>query len=555
LSGSINVLEWEENSTQGWSYDRVAQYFERIVFELDRVPNFAEPRFKEIGEKIEERRTEIIHRQSATLRQLHGLGAGTSFTLRLRTDGNRLRLFVIARVPARIDTLEHWVERIESMFPKEYSFSFVSSQEKPELWKKAVDLSWARFVDEVIKPEEVYRSPIPEAFPYFYCIPSWQSQNQNSMESVCRSLLNYRAEAAIDIVLTPTTLKEDERGWLGYFTKEMRDAFSGKKVLDKQGRLVSQFEPIQELKAPLENNEEQLKRYTPHNFLFLYSFRIISSEDPTILTQSFTSACTRSNPQILHFSSHSENFTDQVNAATNLHLAANCHTRFWSTHQLLPWRAQRFHRLADIDEISSFWRIPIPAQAGFPGFPLDVGYHYLDEDAEGTKAHFIQLGKFTDESTGTRPPAIFDREGLNRHGLVVGVPGSGKTTAMFSILHQLWVTRGECKRIPFIVMEPAKTEYRALKTLEGFQDDLLVFSLGDERISPFRFNPFEVPTGTPLESHISRLNACFVGAFNLFDPLPLLLDKAIRETYEESGWFDDSLGGDFGPTTPTLTDL
>ena len=82
-----------------------------------------------------------------------------------------------------------------------------------------------------------------------------------------------------------------------------------------------------------------------------------------------------------------------------------------------------------------------------------------------------------------------------------------------------------------------------------------MFTVGDERISPFRFNPFEVPTGTPLESHIARLNACFTGAFNLFDPLPLLLDAAVRETYENKKWLDDSIGGEPGLEPPTLGDL
>ena len=42
----------------------------------------------------------------------------------------------------------------------------------------------------------------------------------------------------------------------------------------------------------------------------------------------------------------------------------------------------------------------------------------------------------------------------------------------------------------------------------------------------FRFNPFEVPNGIP-EYHISRLNACFAGAFNLFDPLPLFVGQGL----------------------------
>lgn len=111
------------------------------------------------------------------------------------------------------------------------------------------------------------------------------------------------------------------------------------------------------------------------------------------------------------------------------------------------------------------------------------------------------------------------------------------------------------RKYPFIVLEPAKTEYRALKLLPALKDDLLVFTLGDESVSPFRFNPMEVLPGIKIENHISRLQACFVGAFNLFDPLPIFLEQAIRRTYLEKGWYDDSCGGEEGLETPTLTDL
>ena len=91
-------------------------------------------------------------------------------------------------------------------------------------------------------------------------------------------------------------------------------------------------------------------------------------------------------------------------------------------------------------------------------------------------------------------------------GLTGGI-GSGKSTAVLNILIQLYEND-----IPFIVFEPAKTEYRLLKTLkelkdgpvnskgERLGDELRVYTLGQETISPFRFNPFEFPEeGISLE--------------------------------------------------------
>jgi hypothetical protein len=67
---------------------------------------------------------------------------------------------------------------------------------------------------------------------------------------------------------------------------------------------------------------------------------------------------------------------------------------------------------------------------------------------------------------------------------------------------------------------------------------MLVFTLGDERTSPFRFNPFEVPLGIPVESHISRLGMVQKTA---------KLDLHFWSQTEESkalGWQGDA--GEFG---------
>ena len=77
----------------------------------------------------------------------------------------------------------------------------------------------------------------------------------------------------------------------------------------------------------------------------------------------------------------------------------------------------------------------------------------------------IWLGNFAEDGSFTQKPAKIGLKDLTKHCLIVGMPGSGKTTLCFSILRQLW----ETYEIPFIVLEPAKTEYRGLKELPRFQ--------------------------------------------------------------------------------------
>jgi hypothetical protein len=89
-----------------------------------------------------------------------------------------------------------------------------------------------------------------------------------------------------------------------------------------------------------------------------------------------------------------------------------------------------------------------------------------------------------------------------------------------------------------------------------FRDDLLVFTVGQEMVSPFRFNPFAVPAGVDVATHLSTLATCFSGAFDLWGPLPMILDQAMREIYAARGWSEFSTGDeDPAREPPTLEDL
>ena len=89
---------------------------------------------------------------------------------------------------------------------------------------------------------------------------------------------------------------------------------------------------------------------------------------------------------------------------------------------------------------------------------------------------------------------------MTKHTFIAGVTGSGKTTTCHKLL------REAC--IPFLVIEPAKTEYRTLIQSKYF-GNCVVFTIGDETTAPFRFNPFELVSGENISSHIDMLKAAF----------------------------------------------
>lgn len=115
---------------------------------------------------------------------------------------------------------------------------------------------------------------------------------------------------------------------------------------------------------------------------------------------------------------------------------------------------------------------------------------------------------------------------LNRHVLVAGVTGSGKTTTCQTLLLR--------SNLPFLVIEPAKTEYRALLSA-GMDNNLQIFTLGSEA-SPFRMNPFELVQGENFTAHVDMLTASFTSAFPMEAAMPQILEESIYKCYENYGW-------------------
>lgn len=169
----------------------------------------------------------------------------------------------------------------------------------------------------------------------------------------------------------------------------------------------------------------------------------------------------------------------------------------------------------------------------------------------------VQLGHVVLRGTETETNYAVNLDNLKRHIFVAGVTGAGKTNTIFGILKQALKAD-----VPFLVVEPAKTEYRAMLNDPAVGNKLRVFTLGDEMVSPFRLNPFEVPEGTPVAVHVDLLRSVFSISFGMWTPLPQILEQCLHGVYEDCGWdlttntnprVDD--GADVSMAFPTLTDL
>jgi hypothetical protein len=194
------------------------------------------------------------------------------------------------------------------------------------------------------------------------------------------------------------------------------------------------------------------------------------------------------------------------------------------------------------------FRFPVSVKGGVPG----VVVRQAPPDFEpGPRPPQPPPGEIHLGSFGRGGAASVPVNDLTRHALVTGFTGSGKTNTVLYLLDQTW----RKYRIPFLVIEAAKKEYRALARVKGFED-LLVFSLGDETTSPFRLNPFELLPGVRLEAHLNRLQACFDAALPQFGILPSIIAEAMEEIYRTRGWMlTDRSSPNETRLFPTLRDL
>ncbi|MET9411546.1 DUF87 domain-containing protein [Streptomyces sp. NPDC002935] len=169
----------------------------------------------------------------------------------------------------------------------------------------------------------------------------------------------------------------------------------------------------------------------------------------------------------------------------------------------------------------------------------------------------LNLGSVVERQQITRTSYGIHPDKLTRHAFVTGVTGSGKTNTVFYLLRQ-----AAEHSVPFLVIEPAKTEYRVLLRDHVLGPQLQVFTLGDENVSPFRLNPFEVQEGIPVAVHLDLLRSVFNASFGMWTPLPQILEVSLHAIYADRGWdvttntnrrLDDA--ADRSVAFPTLTDL
>lgn len=216
----------------------------------------------------------------------------------------------------------------------------------------------------------------------------------------------------------------------------------------------------------------------------------------------------------------------------------------------------KFQTILNSDQLATVCQLPMKE---FPGYYID---EYVEFDVSNrvkqTMKHPVPLGNVCvagrKDTVSTQNVYALEKNDFTRHALIIGITGGGKTNTSKSILNTLWNT----EKVPFLVIESAKREYWELRNLKGFEE-ILVFTLGAEASQTsvrYRINPFETNPKISLQTHIDYLLSTFKAAFDLYPPMPYILEKAVYEIYSDRGWDIVENCNRYGLSEyPTLSDL
>lgn len=223
---------------------------------------------------------------------------------------------------------------------------------------------------------------------------------------------------------------------------------------------------------------------------------------------------------------------ERVNALTNLQVPLACENEGLTQNErktrvlLSQYVGEQiyFGNWLSTNELSLIAGLPLKEVVGVSlKEEVEFGLNILQDVAPENQ---IFLGRLLQSGREIQHTSVFlDKENLDKHIFITGVTGSGKTTTCQNILWQ--------SQLPFLIIEPAKTEYR---NLVKQYSDLLVFTLGKDSVAPFRLNPFEFFAHESITSRVDMLKASIEAAFDMEAAIPQLIESAIYECYKDYGW-------------------
>jgi len=424
--------------------------------------------------------------------------------------------------------------------------------------ERAFTIKWSQFTSccDIVRRQSIIKPTVtgefnPDAFPLYFAIDSFISNSNNDFARL-DSLLNrlekpVLIEYCVEPIDTGCYLMEHTR-YLSQLQNVNRMRGSDEEELFRNNHLRGNnrwnlaLKPLREKELLVEDIIRRQREF--HRSLNLPHLRFhlrIYATHPEIarLVASVTaeSAFLDGTYQLLDTNSNDPQYNRFIGGSRNLRaVPVNALERLLNDHQEnLYTRFYGLASVATINELRGIFCLPVASYNSLKTIRKNT-----DPPPQGTKTMII-LGNDQYSINGDNAGS-HDGLGrgipvdlLNKHVFVSGTTGSGKSTALNNMMIQL------CDyEIPFICIDPAKSEFRVLKCLKKHSDrrvrklakKLRLYTAGNN-ISPILFNPLANLLGDSKFEHIENMMECFKSAMPMSGPLPGLLAEALEQVYED----------------------
>lgn len=442
----------------------------------------------------------------------------------------QIRLFVVVRaIDDDVDSATQSVETLTKLFKSALALQKYELQEVEYSALADIVLNINDTNIKAVVKEEKAENLQNQLIPFCYSYDRIPLSN-NDLSRIVNILVDY-PNCAVSMQLIPTAYEASEIAEIDRIA-QMLDTL-GKGVRDQGIGNVS-F-------ALAEKHADVYRYYSEHKTAALFAFNILIYGDDSAI----------SNISSRVFSQLSSG----INTSANLRLIdlektevgkdSNFYPLPWAVNEVLMGKGRNYNIWTSGLFSNALYRLPyiITGEEAVEFFRLPIGSDRItaglkiNESGKGNKTYSsniinagdITVGKLRSSEKGDT--IGFSLQDLAKHMLVVGTPGSGKTTFLVNLLDRLWKEH----RIPFLLIEPAKNEYRAL--VQSIPE-LQVFTPGKNFISPFVFNPFVPPKNVRLETYKSTLKTAFAAAVSMTTPLDKIFEEAINNCYSDFRWLD-----------------
>lgn len=497
-----------------------------ICYQLEQIPDLSLSKYQSLADTGVDG---VLKRHESFLRQWHGICTESSASFHLLyvyipsgPVGQRLKAYFILQGDEGILTM---LEPLLSKSPLSDFFEFRKSSIPQGRYPAGATLTKKERVADIYNPMTGKTKSV-------HYVPKWETNEDarlydllRMMETVGQAYMPQQG-CAFRIDVYPASAAQETRASFAPVLKDLRGENDIKLMRETESLREDQY--ARDICREYEDWITSIET-TPHFRVNLYAFAEDRFRSKVILNAAGSEALSEGDFSIAPISPDADgelSLTSRMGSQADEYCfhRNQAALRSWSTtyclSELVPFF--RFPTLYDGENIE------IPKETSPVQVPDGL---YLGKDLNGY-------------------PVNFSLKDLPRHAFFTGMPGAGKTNTMLHLVTEL-----RKKKIPFLALEPAKKEYRALLG-DPQMRDIHLFSPHLQSKFPLQMNPLEFPVGVRLSEHINALLEVFEGSFTLEGPTYKFLSSSIQRSYTDKGWdIEDVNTPDCKLQYPSLQDI